>query len=285
MTEPANRTRRTDWWLLGGVGVAAVLLSLIGFAIASRYQPSDEALPPVTVGENTTSTSSASTTTTVSSLPVPSEQTTTTVDEAEPAAITLSEEVLDFGEEQNSLEVRIEHLQGGPANWELVSESSGLSTDPASGQIASGGTASVTVTIDRSQLGEGEFEGALTLSWADGQETAEVLAVTEDNPIIHNPAASPSTLQVASGSGCSPTRTTVSARVRDTSEIEQVIARWSPDGSVTRETAMNPVGNDIFEGVVGPYEATGSDSVRVIAFDVRGNAGGAVLSVAVVDCG
>lgn len=284
MTEPSNRTR-TDWWLLGGVGVAAVLLSLVGFSVASRYQPSGEDLAAVTEGDDTTSTSAVPSTVSVSPLPVPSEQTTTTAAlEAEPAAIALSETVLDFGEGEDSLEVEVEHVRGGSAAWELVTESAGLSADPPSGQIASGSTASITVTLDRSQLGEGEFEGTLTLNWADGQETVEVLAVIEDNPIIHNPQASPSTVQVGSGSECSPTRTTVSARVRDTSEVEQVIARWSPDGSATRETAMNPVGNDIYEGVIGPYEAVGSDSVKVVAFDVRGNAGGADISVAVVDC-
>lgn len=284
MTEPSNRTR-TDWWLLAGVGVTAVLLSLIGFSVASRYQPSGEALAPVTDGDDTTSTSAAQSTTVVSPLPVPTRPTTTTVVAEEPASIVLSEAVLDFGEGEDSLEVQVEHVEGGSASWELVSGSPGLSADPASGQITPASTVSVTVTLDRSELGEGEFEGTLTLNWADGQETVQVLAVSEDNPIIHNPQASPSTVLVGSGSECSPTRTTVSARVRDTSEVDQVIARWSPDGSATRETAMNPVGNDIYQGVIGPYEVTGSDSVKVVAFDVRGNAGGADVAVAVVDCG
>lgn len=266
--------------------MAAVVLSLIGFGVASRYQPSGDAFAPVTTGDETTSTSATPSTTAVSALPVPAERTTTTtVAEAEPAAIALSESVLDFGQGENSLDLQVEHVQGGSASWELVSETTGLSADPPSGQIASGEVVSVTVVLDRSQLGEGEFEGTLTLNWAGGQETVDVLAVSEDNPVIHNPQASPSTVQVGSGSGCSPTRTTVSARVRDTSEVDQVIARWSPDGSATRETAMNPVGNDIYEGTIGPYEATGSDSVKVVAFDVRGNAGGASVAVAVVDCG
>lgn len=285
MTQPSDRTR-TDWWLLGGVGVTAVLLSLIGFSVASRYQPSGEALPPTTDREDTTTTTAGPSTTAVSPLPVPTGETTTTAaTEAVPAAIVVSEAVLDFGEGEDSLEVVVEHVQGGSAAWELVSERAGLSADPSSGQIAAGETVIVTVTIDRPELGEGEFEGTLTLNWADGQETVEVLAVTEDNPIIHNPQASPSTVRVGSGSECSPTRTTISARVRDTSEVDQVIARWSPNGSATRETAMSPVGNDIYEGVIGPYEAAGSDSVKVVAFDVRGNAGGADISVAVVDCG
>ena len=285
MTDPTERSR-TDWWRLGAVGVTAVLLSLVGFSIASRYQPSGEALTPITDGDDVTSTSAAPTTTAVSPLPVPTEQTTTTtVGESEPAVIALSEEVLDFAEDQDSLQVELTHVQGSSTEWELLANESAVSFDPPGGDIAPGETVPVTVSLDRTQMGEGELEVLLTLRWPEGESTATVVAVSEDNPIIHNPQVTPSTLQVGSGAECSPTRATVSARVRDTSEIDQVIARWSPDGSATRETAMSPAGDDIYEGVIGPYEATGSDSVKVVAFDVRGNAGGASVSVAVVACG
>ena len=285
MTDPTDRSR-TDWWRLGAVGVTAVLLSLIGFSIASRYQPSGEALTPITDSDDTTSTSAAPTTTgVVSPLPVPTEETTTTSSVPEPAVLTLSQELLDFGEGEDSLTVEVIHTQGGSANWQLTVDSPAVTVDPAGGEIAPGETAGVTLSLDRSEIGEGEFAAVLTLSWPEGESTTDVVAALEDNPIIHNPQASPSTVQVGSGSDCSPTRTTVSARVRDTSELESVVARWSPDGSATRETAMSPVGNDVYEGVIGPYETVGSDSVKIVAFDVRGNAGGASISVAVVACG
>ena len=284
MTDPADRTR-TDWWRLSAVGVLAVLLSLMGFSIASRYQPSTDAVPSVTQDDESMSTSPAPTTTVISPLPVPTERaTTTTATEAEPAALVLSREVLDFADDEDSVEVSVTHVRGGSVDWELVVADSGVSVDPAEGVIEPGETVPVIVALDRSQIGEGEFETELVLRWPAGETTASLVAISEDNPIIHNPQISPSTVQVGSGSGCSPTRATVSARVRDTSELEQVIARWSPDGSSTRETAMSPVGNDIYEGVIGPYETAGSDSVKVVAFDVRGNAGGASVSLAVVDC-
>lgn len=284
MTQPGDSSN-TDWWRLGAVGLAAVLLSLIGFGVASRYQPTGDPSPPVAADGSTTSAVIANTTTTAPTTTTPADRTTTTAVTAEPAVLTLDHDVLDFGEEGESIDLEIRHSQGGAANWSLSSESPGLSFDPAEGTIADGEVATATVFLDRSQIAEGEFETSLTLEWQDGEATAGVMAILEDNPIIHSPQASPSTVQVASGSGCSPTRTTVSARVRDTSELEQVIARWSPDGSTTRETTMGPVGDDFFEGVIGPYEAVGSDTVRVVAFDVRGNAGGATISVAVVACG
>lgn len=282
MTQPTERSA-SDWWRLGAVGVAAVLLSLIGFSIASRYQPGDT-LPPVADDDQTTTTSAQVTTTFPSATTSTPRQTTTTATPAEPAALALSREVVDFGEGEDRLIVDVVHVRGGSARWELSSDDPGLSIEPATGDIESGEVVSVTVSIDRSQIAEGDFEAQMTLSWADGQETAAVVAVSEDNPVIHNPRVSPSTVQVDAGSGCSPTRATISARVRDTSGIDRVIARWSHDGSATRETVMSPVGNDIYEGVIGPYEAVGSDSVKVVAFDVRGNAGGASVSLAVVAC-
>jgi hypothetical protein len=47
---------------------------------------------------------------------------------------------------------------------------------------------------------------------------------------------------------------------------------------------MVPVGNDVFEGVIGPFSAAQAASVRVVAFDDRGNAGGATLTVNVIAC-
>ncbi len=45
---------------------------------------------------------------------------------------------------------------------------------------------------------------------------------------------------------------------------------------------MTPVGDDVYEAVIGPFTAAQSASVRVVAFDERGNAGGATTSLSVV---
>lgn len=105
----------------------------------------------------------------------------------------------------------------------------------------------------------------------------------EDLPIIHNPQASPASIEV-SGDGCSNDQTTISARVRDTSPLESVLVRWSPDGGAQRETAMESVGNDMFEAVIGPFTTAQTAEARIVAFDDRGNAGGASATVTVVAC-
>lgn len=276
---------RNDLLRLAGVGVLAVVLALIGFSVASRFEPSTGPGPVLAVGpEETTTTvattsslASGATTSTQSSQSV--ESTTSTI--PLPATLSLSQEILDFGEAEDSLQLQISHTAGGAAAWQLTSDNPLVAVEPSSGTIEPGSTATVSISVDRSQIPEGEFEASLTLSWPDGEVSTGVVAAFEDNPIIHNPQASPSTVQVG---GCSPGQTTVSARVRDSSELERVIARWSSDGSTIRETALNPAGDDIYQGVIGPYEVTGTDGVKVVAYDVRGNAGGASVNVTATAC-
>ncbi len=277
---------RSDLLRLGGVGVLAVVLALIGFSIASRFEPSTGPGPVLAGGSQETTTTIGFVTST-STPPVdtpptqPGQEATTTTTPAAPATLALSQEVLDFGSAEDSLQLQISHTSGGAAAWELSADNQLVNVEPSSGTIEPGSTATVSVSVDRSQIPEGDFEAALTLNWADGEANAGVVAVFEDNPIIHSPQVSPGTVQVG---GCSPSQTTISARVRDSSELERVIARWSSDGSTVRETAMEAVGNDIYQGVIGPYEVIGNDNVKVVAFDVRGNAGGASVTLTVTAC-
>ena len=282
---PSPDSDRNDLLRLAGVGVLAVVLALIGFSVASRFEPSTGPGPVLAVGPEETTTTLATTTSLLSGAapttqPSQSPQgTTSTV--PQPATLSLSQELLDFGDAEDSLQLEISHTSGGAASWELTSDDPLVAAEPSSGTIEPGSTVTVSISVDRSQIPEGEFEALLTLGWPDGEASTGVVAAFEDNPIIHNPQASPGTVQVG---GCSPGQTTVSARVRDSSELERVIARWSSDGSTIRETALNPVGDDIYQGVIGPYEVTGTDNVKVVAFDVRGNAGGASVNVTATAC-
>jgi hypothetical protein len=47
---------------------------------------------------------------------------------------------------------------------------------------------------------------------------------------------------------------------------------------------MAPAGEDMFEAVIGPFTVVTTTDVRIVAFDERGNAGGATTQVAVVEC-
>lgn len=282
-SDRAGPSSRRDWLRLAGVGAVGIVLSLIGFGIASRFEPAGGPAPPPVAGD---STSTSSTPATISPLTTSTvrEGTTSTTAQAQPGSLALSEGSVDFGEEGESVELEVIHTSGAATTWSFASEHPGVSISPSDGELGSGESVAVSVSLDRTQIEEGEFEANVTLSWDGGSAEARVTAVHEDNPIIHNPTATPSSVEVDGGGDCSLTSTTISARVRDTSELEQVIARWSPDGSDSVETPMSPIGGDVYEASIGPYSAAGTDSVKVVAFDSRGNAGGASISVTIAPC-
>jgi len=91
-------------------------------------------------------------------------------------------------------------------------------------------------------------------------------------------------VEVSGSPDCLDTSTTISVRVRDRSPLETVVVRWSPDGGSNQETAMNDVGGDVFEAEIGPFTTVHSASVRMVAIDELGNAGGATIEVPVVAC-
>jgi hypothetical protein len=258
-----------------------IVIGLLGFAVSAQFQPHQ--LPTSVVGEGTSTTTipaSTSTTIGVTSTTVVTDTTATTTASG-PASLEVSTDTVDFGDEGTSAELGIVNGGANATGWTLASSSDALAVSAGSGQLAGGETVTIELLLDRGGIEEGDLEETLTLSWPDGDLEITVLATHEDNPTIHNPEASPATVEVE---GCDVTTTTVSARVRDTSPLEAVVVRWSPDGSGQREAAMEPVGDERFQGVVGPFTATGTFDVRVVAFDERGNAGGASIQISVTGC-
>lgn len=270
-----------EWRRMGLFFVITIVIGLLGFAVSAQFQPHQ--LPPGEGTSPSTSTIPAPTSTTigVTTTTVATDTTNATTAVSGPASLEVSTDTVDFGDQGTSAELEIVNGGGNAASWTLASSSDALAVSAGSGEIAGGETVTIELVLDRSTIEEGDLEETLTLSWPDGDLEIAVVATHEDNPIIHNPQASPTTVEVE---GCDVTSTTVTARVRDTSPLESVVARWSPDGSGQRETAMEPVGNDMFEGVIGPFTATGTFDVRIVAFDERGNAGGASTAVSVTDC-
>lgn len=273
-----------EWRRMGLFFAVTIVIGLLGFAVSAQFQPHQ--LPSGVGGEGaspSTSTIPAPTSTTigVTTTTVATDTNTATTAVSGPSSLEVSTDSVDFGDQGTSAQLEIVNGGGNATSWTLASSSDALAVSAGSGEIAGGETVTIELVLNRSTIEEGSLEETLTLSWPDGDLEIAVVATHEDNPIIHNPQASPPTVEVE---GCDVTSTTVTARVRDTSPLESVVVRWSPDGSGQRETAMEPVGNDMFEGVIGPFTATGTFDVRIVAFDERGNAGGASTSVSVTDC-
>lgn len=279
-----SRPESVKWAVLAAV---AIVLALIGTAISASFEPitipattqpqsgpgsTGAAVAPITtaiVGGTTTSAGGA----------------TTTTAPGAPAAIEVSTTTLDFGDDGTGAEFEITNTGGTPGDWVLSTSSDALSVSLGSGQLAPGESTPIQVSLDRSRLvAEGDLAESLTVEWAGGELVVAAAGTHEDNPIIHNPRATPSQIRIDGGDECPDTQTTVSARIRDTSPLDSVVVRWSPDGSGSTETAMNAVGNDMFEAVIGPFSAVQRAELRIVAIDERDNAGGANITVDVIAC-
>jgi hypothetical protein len=265
--------------------VVTIVVGLIGFSVSGRFEPleipvaaPDPAVPAVASTTTTTTPGGRDTTTTTSV-----ETSNPTGSPATPASIAVLTDTVDLGDDGTSGEFEVANSGGSPGEVVLSTSSDALALSTGSAELAAGETASFQVSLNREQVEEGEIAETITVSWSGGEAVVSVVGLLEDDPIIHNPQASPSELQVDGGPACIATQTTISARVRDTSPLESVVVRWN-DGSTSRETAMADVGGDIFEGVIGPFSAAQSAEVRIVAFDELGNAGGAVISVNVLPC-
>jgi len=85
-------------------------------------------------------------------------------------------------------------------------------------------------------------------------------------PSISNVSANPTSI---SKPGCGQTtRTTVSATVTDAGGVNRVVARVLGTGI---EVALNPVGGNVYQGTLGPFDTTGTFSVIIQAWDRAGN--------------
>lgn len=271
--------------------VVTVVVGLLGFAVSARFEPlnppSGGAQPGVISVATTTTTTTTTTTVPDSATTTDGESPTSTTvssDTTLPGSLSVSAESVDFGADGIAGQFEIINDGGGPAGWSLESSRDAISFSSSEGETAGGDSTVIDLSLNRDEIEEGELAETVTLTWDGGQIEIAVSAAHEDNPIIHNPQASPSSVEVSGDEECTNTQTTVSARVRDTSPLESVVVQWSPDGGGEEETEMTAVGNDMFEAVIGPFTVERSATARIVAFDERGNAGGATTMINVVAC-
>jgi hypothetical protein len=277
-----------EWMKLGVFAVVALIVGLIGFAVSAQVERL-EPLPAVPVVEGPPLADDSTTTTSTSSTQPGSTSTTaaastTTTAPGAPAALEVSTDTVDLGGDATGGAFDLANTGGRPDEWTLVSSSDAIAVSAGSGEIGGGETVTIDVSLNRDEIEEGEISETLTITWSGGEIPISVVGSHEANPIIHNPQASPPSLEVAGSPECPNDQTTITARVRDASPLDSVVVRWSADGGGETETPMEAVGNDMFEAVIGPFTAVRTATVRIVAFDDRGNAGGATTQVAVVAC-
>lgn len=283
---PVTMSLSSEMVGLGIFVVVTLVVGLVGIGVAASFEPLDSqptapgTESPGGAAGGTTATTSAPTQSTARSGP----STTAPAQSRRPAAIEVSTDSIALDGEETSAQFELRNTGGQRGQWELASSSGAIVLSARQGELDRGEAVTIEVSVDSEQVEEGELAETLTVSGPGGQTEVAVNGTYEDNPIIHNPQASPASVQVSGGAQCSNNQTTISAQIRDTSPLESVVVRWSPDGDGEQETAMESVGNDMFEGVVGPFTVAEATEVRIVAFDGRGNAGGASAPLEVVDC-
>lgn len=277
-----------EWVRWGIFAVVTVVIGLLGFAVSARFEPLDP-LPtvPVTevpsggVGSTTTTTPGGSSSTTDGAEPAASTSATTAL---APAALGVSTETLDFGGDGTVNEFGITNSGGVPATFQVAVSNDAIALSAGQGEVAGGETVTIQMSLDRGEIEEGDIDETVTVTWDGGESEISITGSNEANPILHNPQASPSSVEVSGDDACTRIQTKVSVRVRDASPLASVVARWSPDGGAQRETEMSSVGNEMFEATIGPFTTVQTAEVRIVAFDDRGNAGGASIMVPVAAC-
>lgn len=275
-----------EWVRWGIFAIVTLVVTLLGFAVSARFEPLDP-LPTVPVEDTPGVVTSTTTTTTLgssSSTTGESQGSTSTTVASAPAALQVSTETLDFGGDGTVNEFEITNSGGQPGAFRLAVSTEAIALSTGEGEVPGGETVTIQMSLDREEIEEGDIEETVTVSWEGGESEISITGSHEANPILHNPQASPASVEVSGDDACRNTQTTVSVRVRDASPLESVVVRWSPDGGAQRETEMSSVGNEMFEASIGPFTTVQTAEVRIVAFDDRGNAGGASAIVSVVAC-
>lgn len=277
---------KKDWWKLAAVAAVAVALAGLGTVIASNLAPSSASRGSETAQPNTTTAKQTLTTivsgpaaTTSSSL-----SSSTTIGGA-PAFIEPSDTILEFGDTDTTHGLDLTNTGETPASWTILSANASLTASPSAGEIEAGEVESVSIVLDRQTLDEGELDATLTLTWDNSEQQIFVRGVHAENPIIIGPTATPSIVFSQGLSTCSPAKTTITVRVKDTSELAGVLVRWTSGGDGgTVEVLMTAVDEENYQAVIGPFTTIAPPNVKIVARDIHDNAGGAAVALVVAPC-
>ncbi len=263
-----------------------VVIGLLGIAVSGLFEPlTHPAIEARVVTEEATTATAASVGPSADTpTTAPAESTPSTApDVVAPGVVEVSGDGIDFGADGKAAEIEMTNSGGEPVDWSASSSSDAIAFSANRGTLRPGETVNLRVALDRSLVAEGEISETIKITWPGGEKEVAAVGIHDDLPVIHNPKASPAAVVVDAGGSCSPTKTTVSARIRDTSSVESAVVKWT-DGSASHETPMTATGDDIYQAVIGPFTTQGAASARVVAFDDRGNAGGAAISITVDAC-
>ncbi len=203
---------------------------------------------------------------------------------APPAALVLSTSSIALGASSSTATFSVSNQGGQAASLTTSSSSATLAVATGSATIAPGGSATLTVTLDRAAEAEGArtFTVSVAAPGATGGGQVVVTATVERAPTITNLARTPASVRTSTS--CGQTLTRVSLDATDESGIASVSVLWSSDGVFGQRTPLSLDGSGHWTAQVGSFSVTGTRSLTVEVIDSRGNHANASTSVLVVAC-
>ena len=101
--------------------------------------------------------------------------------EVTPVGLIVSTNALDFGEIESEISFTISNSGSGELNWSISTSDSWITASPTSGMITTN-SEDVAVSIERSNLTAGTYDGSITIDSNGGNQTISVSMVVPDFP-------------------------------------------------------------------------------------------------------
>ncbi|MDQ6525823.1 sigma-70 family RNA polymerase sigma factor [Nocardioides sp. LHD-245] len=255
------------------VGLVVLLLALGGAAVLTWW-PEDTApavaTDPVTDSPAPTATAPAATAPAPATTPTepapptpsapasPTSTPTTETTVTAPGDLRVSTRTLRLGTKSAGT-VRLSNAGGSALDYTVKPRVAWLSVSRGAGSLAAGADAGLTITADRSSLGEGSSTGTVAVSWSGGTVVLQVQVVVDRPPVIGG-------ISVGGPTDCSGRSLTTT--VADASGVQSVRVAWSgPSG--TGQEPMTASGGS-WTATIGPFPVGGTVTATVTAVDKAG---------------
>jgi hypothetical protein len=176
--------------------------------------------------------------------------------------LLVSTRLIDLGSKGTTAPVRLTNTRDTAVAYRVSTSVPWLSVSTAGGSIAGGGSATVVILAQRSNLSEGKATG--TVSIVSDRDTVPVtVRLTQAGP----PSVGPPT--VGASSCRSGVRTVkVSVAASDASGLDSVILKWT--GSLGSGSSTMSGSGSSWSGVMGPFQGGGTVTMSVTATDTHG---------------
>ncbi len=177
--------------------------------------------------------------------------------------LTVSTQLIDLGTDRTSAPVLLTNTGDASLTFRVGTSVPWLSSSTAGGTIPGGGSATVVIAAQRSNISEGRAKGGISIVWDRGTTPVTVRLTQGRPPSVGRPSLG------ASSCGSGGRTVKVSATASDDSGLDSVVLRWSGPSGPGRAT-MSASGST-WSATMGPFPVGGNVSVSVTATDKRGS--------------